>query len=71
MFTAICWLKNARKVVVNKSWNLGTALDTTKGRALPLAAGNELEGSSRDLLAGGSHTNDGANAPALATRTRA
>jgi len=54
----------AVEVLLDDSGKLGPALDAAKGRALPHAAGDQLEGPGGDLGAGGGDTDDDAGAPA-------
>jgi hypothetical protein len=54
--------------LLNHARQLGAALDATKGRALPDTASDQLEWTSRDLLASTSHTDDDRRAPTLMAR---
>src|SRR5688572_7065055 len=52
-------------VPVDDLRHVAAATRTTEGRALPHAPGHELERPCRDLLPGGRHADDHADAPAL------
>lgn len=58
-------LEPAFHVFLDQAWHFGSALDATEGRAAPDTAGDQLERTGADLLAGGRHTNDGGFTPAL------
>ena len=61
-------LEVALQVAVHNTRQLRPALDTTKRRALPLAARHKLERPRRDFLAGLGHTNDRRYTPSLVAR---
>lgn len=58
-------LESAVQVPLDNTGQFGPALDTAERRTLPLATGNELEGTSCDLLTGSSDTDDRADTPTL------
>ncbi|ANB11641.1 hypothetical protein AWJ20_4462 [Sugiyamaella lignohabitans] len=60
-------LESTFHVILNKTRELRTTLDTTKGRTSPNTTSNQLEGTSRDLLTSSSNTNDNRLTPALVT----
>jgi hypothetical protein len=52
-------------VLINKPWDLSSALEATESCSLPDTASNELEWPCGNLLARSSDTNDDRGSPAL------
>src|SRR5882672_9718097 len=56
---------SALHIPIDNFWNIGAASCAAERRALPDAAGDELERPRRDLLTGAGNANDDADAPTL------